>query len=195
MSCQSSILKILQARLPLVGLFSICTSAYLPSHRRNHKARRHDTRTCSQCYAHAQAAWQSQISALVAQYLAWKHKCDAEIVHQPGDHLFHVSTIGVFSKSARSLLTHDLPLPDFEAQTSVVQKVGDTVNIALIHHGLLGCSPTQPSCAISLYCLELYHQIRRRQSSFSVQAMVRVLCALHNVHMFVTRTRMIDQCL
>ncbi|KAG1891130.1 hypothetical protein F4604DRAFT_1876299 [Suillus subluteus] len=34
--------------------------------------------------------------------------------------------------------------------------------------------------AISLSCLELYHQICRRKPSFSVQAMVKVLCALHN---------------
>ncbi|KAG1876360.1 hypothetical protein F4604DRAFT_1880665 [Suillus subluteus] len=45
--------------------------------------------------------------------------------------------------------------------------------------GFLGCSPQQPTTAISLECLELYHQIRRRKSSFSVQAMVKVLCALH----------------
>ncbi|KAG1880935.1 hypothetical protein F4604DRAFT_1879866 [Suillus subluteus] len=34
--------------------------------------------------------------------------------------------------------------------------------------------------AICLECLELYHQIRRRQSSFSIQSITRVLCALHN---------------
>ncbi|KAJ2991444.1 hypothetical protein NUW54_g8190 [Trametes sanguinea] len=41
--------------------------------------------------------------------------------------------------------------------------------------------PLQPTVAISLHTLEFYHQLRRRQSSFSVQAMVKVLCALHNV--------------
>ena len=51
--------------------------------------------------------------------------------------------------------------------------------------GLLGCSPTDPSVAITLDCLELYHQLRRRQSSFSIQAMCKVLCALHNVCVLV----------
>ncbi|KAG2130223.1 hypothetical protein DEU56DRAFT_740765, partial [Suillus clintonianus] len=46
--------------------------------------------------------------------------------------------------------------------------------------GFLGCSPLQPTTTISLECLELYHQICRRKSSFSVQAMVKVLCALLN---------------
>ncbi|KAG1791474.1 hypothetical protein EV424DRAFT_1475992 [Suillus variegatus] len=49
-----------------------------------------------------------------------------------------------------------------------------------LHQGLLGCSPLQPTIAVSLHCLELYHQIRRRKPSFSIQAMVKVLCALHN---------------
>ncbi|KAG0695487.1 hypothetical protein DFH29DRAFT_880019 [Suillus ampliporus] len=39
----------------------------------------------------------------------------------------------------------------------------------------------QPTVAIHLHCLELYHQIRRRQSSFSVQSITKVLCTLHNV--------------
>jgi hypothetical protein len=49
--------------------------------------------------------------------------------------------------------------------------------------GALGCSPVQPTVAVRLQCLELYHQLRRRQSSFSIQAFTKVLCALHNVSM------------
>ncbi|KAG2107568.1 hypothetical protein BD769DRAFT_1630595 [Suillus cothurnatus] len=52
---------------------------------------------------------------------------------------------------------------------------------ALLRVGLLGCSPTTPTVAITLPCLELYHQLRRRQLSFSVQAFTKVLCTLHNV--------------
>ncbi|KAG2743396.1 hypothetical protein P692DRAFT_20850503 [Suillus brevipes Sb2] len=40
--------------------------------------------------------------------------------------------------------------------------------------GLLRCSPTMPTVAITLQCLELYHQLRRRQSSFSIQAFTKV---------------------
>ncbi|KAG2096945.1 hypothetical protein BD769DRAFT_1631409 [Suillus cothurnatus] len=56
----------------------------------------------------------------------------------------------------------------------------------LLCHGLLGCSPIQPTVAICLECLELYHQIRQRQSSFSIQSITRVLCALHNSNYFIT---------
>ncbi|KAG6369425.1 hypothetical protein JVT61DRAFT_14862 [Boletus reticuloceps] len=62
----------------------------------------------------------------------------------------------------------------------VSQRENELPNAALIQAGLLGCSPIQPVTAIKLECLEFYHQLRRRQSSFSVQAMVKVLCALHN---------------
>ncbi|KAF8592325.1 hypothetical protein K439DRAFT_1610152 [Ramaria rubella] len=55
----------------------------------------------------------------------------------------------------------------------IVQHLDEHANVALIWVGLLGCSP-----------LELYHQIRCRQSSFSLQAMAKVLCALHNVTYF-----------
>ncbi|KAG1892237.1 hypothetical protein F4604DRAFT_1875645 [Suillus subluteus] len=63
---------------------------------------------------------------------------------------------------------------------SVQQAADELANVSLINIGLLGCSPIQPTIAVSLQCLELYHQIRRRKPSFSVQAMVKVLCALHN---------------
>lgn len=64
---------------------------------------------------------------------------------------------------------------------AIQQRPNEPANAALLRVGLLGCSPLQPTIAIRLECLELYHQLRRRQSSFSVQAITKVLCALHNV--------------
>ena len=65
----------------------------------------------------------------------------------------------------------------------IVQLPDQLANVALIENGLLGTSPSEPAVAITLESLELYHLIRRRQSSFSIQAMTKVLCALHNVGM------------
>jgi hypothetical protein len=64
---------------------------------------------------------------------------------------------------------------------TICQKADELANVSLIQAGYLGITPTQPVSAITLECLELYHQIRRRQGNFSVQSMVKVLCALHNV--------------
>ncbi|KAF8129932.1 hypothetical protein EV363DRAFT_1168096 [Boletus edulis] len=69
----------------------------------------------------------------------------------------------------------------FTERLAVTQRQDELSNAALIRAGLLGCSPIQPVVAVRLECLELYHQLRRRQSSFSVQAMVKVLCALQNI--------------
>ncbi|KAG1736433.1 uncharacterized protein EDB91DRAFT_1238058 [Suillus paluster] len=53
-----------------------------------------------------------------------------------------------------------------------MQQHEEVANVSLLRAGLLGCSPTAPT---------LYHQLRRRQSSLSIQAFTKVLCAIHNV--------------
>lgn len=60
----------------------------------------------------------------------------------------------------------------------------EEANVALIQHGLLGASPTQPTVAFTLESLEFYHQLRRCQGSLSIQAFIKVLCAIHNVCYF-----------
>lgn len=61
------------------------------------------------------------------------------------------------------------------------QKPDEEANVALIRVGMIGCSPSDPSVAISLDTLELYHRLRRRNGQLSIQAMARTLCDLHNV--------------
>ncbi|KAF8126588.1 hypothetical protein EV363DRAFT_1401744 [Boletus edulis] len=122
-------------------------------------------RTRLQRNEHVQKAWEDQLPALVDQYLLWRHGTDVAMQVDDGAHTFHVKSVGVF---------------DFTERLPVSQRENELPNAALIQAGLLGCSPIQPVAAIKLECLEFYHQLRRRQSSFSVQAMVKVLCALHN---------------
>ncbi|KAG2131859.1 hypothetical protein BD769DRAFT_1386566 [Suillus cothurnatus] len=69
---------------------------------------------------------------------------------------------------------------DYVHVWSVDQCDDELANVSLIRAGYLGGSPVQPMLAVSLECLELYHQIHQRKVSFSVQAMVKVLCALHS---------------
>jgi hypothetical protein len=77
------------------------------------------------------------------------------------------------------MLNHTLK--GFARAITIQQRPNEPANAALLRMGLLGCSPLQPTIAIRIECLELYHQIRRRQSSFSIQAITKVLCTLHNV--------------
>ncbi|KAG1729220.1 uncharacterized protein EDB91DRAFT_1085831 [Suillus paluster] len=70
---------------------------------------------------------------------------------------------------------------EFQPVHAITQHNEEAANTALVHVGLLGCSPTVPSVAITLQCLEFYHQLRWHQSYFSIQAFTKVLCALHDV--------------
>ena len=61
------------------------------------------------------------------------------------------------------------------------QNTDEEANVALVHHGLLGASPTQPAFAFMLESLKFYHQLHSCQGSLSIQAFIKVLCAIHNV--------------
>ncbi|KAG0703735.1 hypothetical protein DFH29DRAFT_1040613 [Suillus ampliporus] len=114
------------------------------------------------------AAWHSQMPSLIDAYLRWKHDDPNEVgADQPqvSALTFHVSTIDI----------------TFHTNVKVVsQGHEELANVSFLKLGLLGCSPLQPTITVSLHCLKLYHQIRRRKPLFSIQAMVKVLCALHN---------------
>lgn len=64
---------------------------------------------------------------------------------------------------------------------AIDQQNNELANVSLLRVGMLGCSPVDPSVAISLDSLELYHRLRRRHGQLGVQAMARVLCDLHDV--------------
>ncbi|KAG6874101.1 hypothetical protein C0992_008123 [Termitomyces sp. T32_za158] len=56
-----------------------------------------------------------------------------------------------------------------------------SVVLDLIRQGYLGATPEEPSIAISLCTLELYHRIRRRKASFSAEAFAKVICDLYKL--------------
>ncbi|KAG1884097.1 hypothetical protein F4604DRAFT_1919926 [Suillus subluteus] len=131
--------------------------------------RRIDVRTRTQRRQHANAAWKEQMPILVNSYLAWRHGAPTVDDNAMMSNIFHVDVVGI-SGFARAI--------------TIQQRPNEPANGALLRMGLLGCSPLQPTIAIHIECLELYHQIRRRQSSFSIQAITKVLCSLHNITYF-----------
>ncbi|KAG1742887.1 hypothetical protein EDB19DRAFT_1894855 [Suillus lakei] len=110
-----------------------------------------DQWTREEHYANLHASWLRQMPVLTDAYLVWKHTGSPDL-SQSLSHKFHITAVHVF----------------------------ELANISLLHVGLLSCSPTVPTVTISLQCLELYHQLRRRQSSFSIQVFTKVLCTTHN---------------
>ncbi|KIK34196.1 hypothetical protein CY34DRAFT_98437 [Suillus luteus UH-Slu-Lm8-n1] len=125
---------------------------------------RHDQRTSAIHYANMHDVWNLQLPKLADAYLHWKHigRHDLDVEPESSAHQFHISTVDVF---------------EFQPVRTITQHDEEVANAALVRVGLLGCSPTVPSVAITLQCLELYHQLRRHQSSFSIQAFAKVLYA------------------
>ncbi|KAF8591751.1 hypothetical protein K439DRAFT_1611029 [Ramaria rubella] len=111
-------------------------------------------------------SWDSQLPMLVAGYLQWQFGEVFPAREEAESSYFEVTAVGI---TGHTEYCH------------IIQHPGEHTSIMLVRVGLLGCSPIDPLVAITLDCLELYHQIHCRQSSFSVQAMTKVLCALYNL--------------
>jgi hypothetical protein len=125
------------------------------------------------------SAWEVQMPALMDAYLEFKHPSTPSTY--PVVHRFSVIVVDILGEALLHLFTFTM-LMILERQHVLINQLPDELaNCSLLHAGLLGTSPATPSVALTINCLELYHQIRRRQSSFSIQAMVKVLCTLHNV--------------
>jgi hypothetical protein len=139
-----------------------------------------DQRTREARYTNMHASWHLQLPALTNAYLTWKHNSSLNVA-QTSAHKFQVTAVhvfGMFFLNERFCYLHFLELDYFH---DITRQHEEVTNVSLLHVGLLGCSPTAPTVAISLQCLELYHQLQRRQSSFSIQVFTKVLCAIHNV--------------
>ncbi|KAF8513286.1 hypothetical protein JB92DRAFT_3166372, partial [Gautieria morchelliformis] len=136
------------------------------SHRRGERSRLYRNRA-----VHSEWEAQAQAQALVSAYLRWKHyKYNQSLTpmqsEQAASHIFQVTIVD---------------LKEYDILRGIPQDPNELANVTLLHAGLLGSSPNYPSVAITLDCLEFYHQVCRRQPGFSVQAMCKVLCAIHNV--------------
>ncbi|KAI0323448.1 hypothetical protein GY45DRAFT_1349791 [Cubamyces sp. BRFM 1775] len=74
-------------------------------------------------------------------------------------------------------------------RTYVSQSNEELANVALLRHGLLGCSPLYPEVAFSLDVLEFYHRLRRRHPRLGIQPFVRALCDVQDVNYTSTQRR------
>ncbi len=122
---------------------------------------------------------------LTSAYLQWKHGPPPSDDVPADVYRFEVTAVYTDGKSARPVpLFSHRRWAEYTPVLQVPQATNELANVALLRRGLLGCTPSQPRLAISLRSLEFYHQLRRRQSSFSIQAMVKTLCSLNDVCVF-----------
>ncbi|KAL1740505.1 hypothetical protein HDZ31DRAFT_47379, partial [Schizophyllum fasciatum] len=114
----------------------------------------------------SQEAWKTDLAELVQAFLQQKHAMPpAETVDMSR---FQWTVIA-------------LGLRELDWERTILQRQGENANSALLRVGLLGASPVSPTIAFTIELLELYHQLRRHQPSFSIQAMVKTMCTLHNL--------------
>ncbi|TFK58840.1 hypothetical protein BDN72DRAFT_781510 [Pluteus cervinus] len=129
---------------------------------------RHDTRRYRDGVNLAREGWDLVMPSLVESYLAYA-ATQQEEQSVPADQPTSIFNVTAF----RLREYHDLI--EFKKPET------ENANAVLLRHGYLGASPKQPTTAFSIELLELYHQLRRRQSNFSLQSMVKIICTTHNV--------------
>ncbi|KAL1738626.1 hypothetical protein HDZ31DRAFT_50701 [Schizophyllum fasciatum] len=115
----------------------------------------------------ARQAWDTDMKDLIHAYLQYKHGLVPDM-HDgtTSSVLWTITAVGI---------------RELEWERRIVQYQGESANAALLRSGLLGASPVSPTIAFTIELLELYHQLRRHQSSLSIQAMVKTVCAIHNL--------------
>ena len=121
-------------------------------------------------------------------YLSWQHGVrDEEEEEEEGGTYIHITAVHTFCECTQWLsLVHKLIGSIAWQRLFMVHRwQGKGANIALLWHGMLGCSPCNPAVAFSIDMLELYHCLCSRHGQLSLQVMAKVLCNLHNVSIIV----------
>lgn len=172
-----------------------------------------DTRTWRDRRRREYRAWDPLIQPLADAFVKWKsgppsppsedHLPSAELDAEPDPQhderaQREASPTGDLSPdSDNSAERHDLGEP-VEYSLAVYELFGmkstltihrppssTSVAVDLAEHGFLAKTPTLPNAAIGFKTLELFHRLRLRKASFSVEAFTRVLCDYYLVGIFV----------
>lgn len=64
-----------------------------------------------------------------------------------------------------------------------------SVPLDLAAHGFLAKTPVSPEVAVGFQTLELFHRLRLRKPSISVEAFTKVICDYYEVGLFVSSLR------
>lgn len=80
---------------------------------------------------------------------------------------YHVTVVEIFT---------------MEEDVTIYQRPESTsVAVELAIHGYLAKTPHKPEVAVGFRTLELFHRVRLRKASLSVEAFTRVICDYYNV--------------
>ncbi|THU84014.1 hypothetical protein K435DRAFT_688431 [Dendrothele bispora CBS 962.96] len=101
------------------------------------------------------------MDAVTDAYVAWKHSNPPSPPSSHPEYDFDISTIDLYT---------------LERTVHILRDEHTEPSVALVRSGYLGNSPLNPSLAIALRTLELFHTLRLFKASFSVEAFAKVLC-------------------
>jgi len=107
---------------------------------------------------------------MVSAYHKWKYLApDSMDTSDDGAYDFTIEVLDIFTL----------------AKSALIKRTADqTTAEALCLNGYIGSTPEHPTLALSLRTLDLFHRIRLRKASFSIEAFTKVLCDLYNVSFF-----------
>ncbi|KAF8870817.1 hypothetical protein BD779DRAFT_509247 [Infundibulicybe gibba] len=139
-----------------------------------------DQRTWRQRTQRLHSNWDSLMEPLANAYLVWKCPSpslvpmivptisppDVDSLDAAENYDFTIDVLDIYSLAKEVTIHRSMHLTAAEA---------------LVAAGYLGCSPTQPSLAISLGTLERFRQTQLCEASFSLGAYAKVICELYMI--------------
>ena len=129
--------------------------------------RRVDRRTWQDRRRRELHGWNSILERMADAYIQWKYVSGMKPPTSSDQHPYTLAVFDIFTMEQE--LTMYQPCPDNPVP----------VNLAL--YGFLAKTPSVPTVALGFRTLELFHRIRLRKASMSVEAFTRVLCDYYEV--------------
>ncbi|KAJ3757668.1 hypothetical protein EV360DRAFT_45540 [Lentinula raphanica] len=132
----------------------------------NSTRRYKDGRSWKQRIQRLNEAWSPLINQLTDAYICWKYKQEGPEDISSSNYSFTIKVVNLYTLRNEEYINR-----------------GEDTNaaVALVRAGYLGTAPEQPSLAISLQTLELFHTLRLFKPSLSIEAFAKTICHVYSV--------------
>ncbi|KAJ3711310.1 hypothetical protein C8R42DRAFT_595980 [Lentinula raphanica] len=124
-----------------------------------------DHRTWKQRIQRLHDAWTPLLDDLTDAYIRWKYGLEVSTTVNE-EYSFTINVVNLHTLATEQQISRD---------------ENTKAAVALVHAGYLGTAPEQPSLAISLQTLELFHTLRLFKPSFSVEAFAKTVCHTYSI--------------
>lgn len=128
-----------------------------------------DTRTWKERRKRELDAWNPFIGRMADAYITWKYGPQPVVPSEPEDalHPYRIMVMDIFTM-AEDITIHRPATSNSPA-------------VDLASHGYLCKTPVRPKVAVGFRTLELFHRVRLRKASLSIEVFTRVMCDYYEV--------------